>query len=86
MSNLTASQQSFIQMMISEDELARRGFELLLKRDDFDRFFDALIAAGLFDPARNPAPIPTEKPGLPDSLLGSLELFSRYRKVIRRPN
>jgi hypothetical protein len=43
--------------MKKSDEHARRGFELLLKRKDFERFFDALNAEGFFDPAGNPAPI-----------------------------
>src|SRR6266481_6156601 len=63
MANLTAKQQSFISLMTESEELARRGFELLLKRSDFDRFFDDLQNAGLFDPSHNPAPVPAEEKG-----------------------
>ena len=45
------------------EELARRGFELLGKRDDFEKFFDALKRAGLFEPSRNPAPVAIEPAG-----------------------
>lgn len=63
MASLTAKQESFIKLMTESDELARRGFELLLKRANFDAFFDALQEAGLFDSARNPAPVPVEPSG-----------------------
>ena len=32
MPNLTAKQESFIRLMTESDELARRGFDLLMKR------------------------------------------------------
>ncbi|HWX54836.1 MAG TPA: hypothetical protein VN176_09630 [Verrucomicrobiae bacterium] len=63
MASLTAKQESFIKLMTESEELARRGFELLLKRIDYDQFFDALKGAGLFDPTHNPAPIPAEEEG-----------------------
>lgn len=63
MANLTAKQESFIKLMTENEELARRGFELLLKRLDYDQFFDALQKAGLFDPSHNPAPVPAEEKG-----------------------
>lgn len=63
MANLTAKQESFIKRMRESDELARWGFELLLKRPDCDRFFDPLKEAELFDPRHNPAPIPAEEEG-----------------------
>jgi hypothetical protein len=63
MTKLTANQESFIQFMIESEELARRGFVLLLQRKDFTKFFDDLKRAGLFDPDRNPGREPTEKEG-----------------------
>lgn len=63
MANLTAKQESFIRLMTESEELARRGFDLLLKRANFESFFDALNEAGLFAPALNPAPVPVEPPG-----------------------
>lgn len=63
MANLTAKQESFIKLMSENEELARRGFELLLARTDYDQFFDPLSEAGLFDPAKNPAPVPAEEKG-----------------------
>src|SRR5712691_3954033 len=63
MANLTAKQESFVTMMTENDELSRRGFELLLKRTDFEQFFDPLRAAGLFDPKHNSPPVPAEEEG-----------------------
>lgn len=63
MARLTANQASFIKLMSKSDEHARRGFELLLARPDFETFFDALDEAGMFEPARNPAPVPADDPG-----------------------
>ena len=63
MANLTAKQESFFKLMTESDELARRGFELLLKREGFETFFDTLDEAGLFAPAHNPAPVPVEPAG-----------------------
>src|SRR5580692_10876215 len=63
MDRLTAKQESFIKHMTESEELSRWGFELLLRRGDFDQFFDAIKGAGLFDPSHNPAPIPAEKEG-----------------------
>ena len=63
MASLSANETSFIAMMVKSDEHVRKGFELILKRSDFLRFFDALIAAGLFKPANNPAPVPTQPEG-----------------------
>ncbi len=63
MANLTAKQESFIELMAGSEELARRGVELLLKRFDYDQFFDSLKNRGLFDPTHNPAAIPAEEEG-----------------------
>ena len=63
MPNLTAKQESFIRLMTESDELARRGFDLLMKREHFETFFDALDDAGLFAPERNPAPVTVEPSG-----------------------
>lgn len=63
MANLTSKQESFVKLMTQSEELARRGFELLLKRPDFDKFFDALKGGGLFEPSSIPGPIPVEEKG-----------------------
>lgn len=63
MVNLTSNQRSFIKLMKDGEDFERRGFELLLKRPDFDEFFEALASEGLFDPVRNPRPVTGEKPG-----------------------
>lgn len=63
MAKLTAKQEAFIKYMTESDELSRHGFELLLQRPNFEQFFDALSEAGLFDPARNPGPVPAEEEG-----------------------
>jgi hypothetical protein len=63
MNNLTAKQKAFIDRMCESEELSRWGFELLLKRKDYEHFFDALQEAGLFAPERNPEPVPAEKKG-----------------------
>ena len=60
---LTSKQASFVKMMKDGDEYERRGFELLLKREDFETFFDTLESEGLFDPSRNPGPAEADKPG-----------------------
>ena len=63
MASLTAKQESFIAWMRDSPELARRGFDILLRRADFESFFDALKDADLFDPARHPLPVEVEPPG-----------------------
>ena len=63
MTKLTAKQESFIALMTKSDEHARRGFDLLLTRSGFEKFFDALSEAGLFDPSHNSAPVPVGEPG-----------------------
>lgn len=62
MARLTANQESFIKLMGKSDEHARRGFELVLARPDFETFFDALDEAGMFEPDKNPAPVPADDP------------------------
>ena len=61
MRKLTAKQESFIKMMKSNDELAWKGFQLLLQREDFPHFFEPLQDAGFFDPETNPGPEPEER-------------------------
>jgi hypothetical protein len=63
MVRLTANQESFIKLMADSEELTRRGVELLLKRSDYEQFFDALKGAGIFDPRNNLGPIPAEEEG-----------------------
>jgi hypothetical protein len=60
---LTTNEQAFIDKMKQNEELARHGFSLLLKRPDFPRFFEPLRDAGLFAPERNPAPEPAPEQG-----------------------
>jgi hypothetical protein len=62
MDRLTANQESFIKLMSKSDEHARRGFELLLERPDFEKFFDAINEAGMFEPSKNPAPVSVDDP------------------------
>jgi len=47
---LLERQKLFIQLMTENQEQAKRGFEILLKRQDFAKFFDHLKEAGLFSP------------------------------------
>src|SRR5712664_2878957 len=61
MSELTATQQSFIEMMKKGDELALKGFQFLLKRNDFPSFFDSLHDARFFAPETNPPPVAGER-------------------------
>ena len=63
MTELSVNQKTFIKRMTEDEEYERRGFELLLKRPDFDGFFNALAQAGLFDRSRNVGPIPADRPG-----------------------
>ncbi len=63
MTKLTAKEESFIALMIKSEEHARQGFELLIKRSDFEKFFDALTGAGLFESNHNSPPVPAGEPG-----------------------
>lgn len=63
MDSLSSKQRAFINLMKNGEDFERHGFELLLKRSDFDTFFEALENDGLFDPARNPGPVAGDKPG-----------------------
>lgn len=56
---LTQNQRSFVEAMKADSESAKWGFEALLERPNFALFFDALVAAGLFAPDKNPGPIAT---------------------------
>jgi hypothetical protein len=63
MVNLTSKQQAFVRQMAEGEDFARRGIDLLLKRDDFEEFFDALATAHIFDADRNPGPVESDTPG-----------------------
>ncbi len=63
MTGLSTKQKAFIRTMTEDEEYERRGFELLAKRPDLERFFDALGEAGLFDASRNLGPVPAGQPG-----------------------
>lgn len=60
MSNLTANERSFISMMGKSDEHMRKGFELILKRSCFVKYFSSLNENGFFHSSRNPAPVHVE--------------------------
>lgn len=60
---VTGNIRLFVQRMTESDEQAQWGFSLLLKRDDYEEFFDLLHEAGLFSPAHNPLPVPGDEPG-----------------------
>lgn len=64
MAELSAGQQAFVNRMKEGEDFERQGVNVLLKRQDFETFFDALAEGGLFDPARNPKPVEAERPGL----------------------
>lgn len=63
MVSLTSKQQAFVRQMAEGDDFARRGIDLLLKRSDFEEFFDSLEAAHIFDADRNPGPAEGDTPG-----------------------
>src|SRR5690606_29946392 len=58
--SLSVNQLIFIEKMKADSESTMWGFERLLEIPHFTIFFDALENAGLFDAAKNPAPISTE--------------------------
>lgn len=60
MTDLTWKQQSFIERMKQSSEHAQWGFDLLLKREDLETFFDGLRENGLFEPSNNPEPVPLD--------------------------
>lgn len=61
MSKLTKRQESFIAMMKQNEELALKGFRLLLQRTDFPYYFNPVQEAGLFAPQNNPGPVAGER-------------------------
>lgn len=60
---LSAKLESFFEMMGQGDEFAQHGFDLLVKRGEPEKYFDALKERGFFDPARNSGPVPSTNPG-----------------------
>lgn len=60
---LPTKHKLFINRMTENQEQAKWGFEILLKRHDFADFFDYLTEANLFSPEHNSGPVPTEEPG-----------------------
>lgn len=60
---LTTKLKLFIERMTKSEEQAQWGYELLLKRPDFDEFFDHLKNAGLFGVEHNRGPVPADQPG-----------------------
>ena len=55
--------RAFVELMCENPEQEAWGYEMLCKQQQPERFFDLLKAKGLFDPSKNPAPVPTEEPG-----------------------
>ncbi|MDA8134544.1 MAG: hypothetical protein M0T82_07960 [Desulfobacteraceae bacterium] len=60
---LSSKQKLFFIRMTENQEQAKQGFDILLKRQDFAGFFDHLKASGLFSPEHNSGPVPAEDPG-----------------------
>jgi hypothetical protein len=60
---LSAKLESFFEMMGQGDEFAQHGFDLLIKRGEPEKYFDALKERGFFDPAKNSGPVPSTNPG-----------------------
>jgi hypothetical protein len=60
---LTTKIKLFIKRMTETPEKAQWGYELLLKRSDFEDFFDHLKDAGLFGAEHNRGPLPADQPG-----------------------
>ena len=60
---LTTKLKLFIQRMTESEEQAQWGYELLLKRQDFDEFFDHLKNTGLFGVEHNRGPLQADQPG-----------------------
>lgn len=81
---ITSKQKSAIIRMSKNQEEAKWGFEILLKRQDFAYFFDHLIEANLFSPEYNFGPVPAEDPGFVRipywSALDYLEAVARQAK------
>ena len=63
MVSLTQKEQSFVDMMGKSDEHMRKGFELILGRPCFVKYFDTLNERGFFDAERNPVPVRVEPEG-----------------------
>ena len=63
MTDLTARQESFVEMMKKSEEHAAKGFELLSRRSHPEVFFDALEKAGFFEAAKAPGIIEATEPG-----------------------
>lgn len=59
----TSKIDRFINLMLQNDEQMRLGVELILKKEDFVRFFDRLQAEGLFAAERSPGPVPAKEAG-----------------------
>jgi hypothetical protein len=60
---LPSKLESFFDMMREGEEFAQHGFDLLVKRDDPEKYFDALQERGFFDPSKNSGPVPSTNPG-----------------------
>ena len=57
MASLTARERSFIDMMETSDEHMRKGFEIVLRRPCFVKYFDMFKERRFFDADRNPVPV-----------------------------
>lgn len=63
MAKLPSKLESFIATMQRGDDFARHGFDLMTKRPEPEQYFDALSAAGFFDPTKTSGPVPAGEPG-----------------------
>jgi hypothetical protein len=86
MANLKFKQMSFIKLMTESEELAQHGFQLLLRRDDFEAFFDPLKDAGLFDPKGNLPPVPVEEGYFQVPYWNALDYLTAVAKVAGERN
>lgn len=82
---LTTSHKRFIQRMTENEEQERKGYELLLKKDFYFEFFDAITAAALFAPERSPGIVPAKVEGYVQvpywAPLDYLEACARYSGI-----
>ena len=63
MADLTAKEHDFVAMMGKSDEHMRKGFELILERPCFVKYFDTLKDFGFFDADHNPVPLRVDPEG-----------------------
>ena len=60
--SLPSKLKSFFQTMRRGEEFAQHGFDLLAKREEPEKYFDALKQYGFFNPAENQGPVSSANP------------------------